>query len=144
MDLFFINKVYDFRPVHKYPWYFINEFGIVYSEKRKCFCNFVVDGFYLRIRLSKNWQKKKLRVHQLVCRAFNGPPPTKHRIINHKDMNTFNNHYTNLEWSNDAKNQQHKHQNWGWFSKEEKLIKYGSMRTLSVHQYYSLIMQQYE
>lgn len=43
---------------------------------------------------------KQVFVHQLICRAFHGPPPTeKHTSVHHKDKIRDHNNVENLEWS---------------------------------------------
>lgn len=80
--------------------YTITEDGTVYSYKyntkrvRKPFLN---KGGYLYLDLSKNNKVTRFAVHQLVAKMyvdgwFEGA------VVNHKDGNTTNNHYTNLEW----------------------------------------------
>lgn len=43
-------------------------------------------------------------VHQLVVRAFIGPPPTDKHCVNHIDGNRQNNSATNLEWATPKEN----------------------------------------
>lgn len=47
--------------------------------------------------------------HQLVCLAFNGPPPAdgERYEVNHKDGNKHNNIPANLEWTTRTQNTQH-------------------------------------
>ena len=49
---------------------------------------------------------KHYRVHQLVCRAFNGEPPTPKHEPNHKDHVRSNNRADNLEWMTRKENLQ--------------------------------------
>lgn len=50
---------------------------------------------YYRIHIGKRIE----RVHRLVAKAFvENPNPEIYNIVNHKDGNKYNNHYTNLEW----------------------------------------------
>lgn len=47
-------------------------------------------------------------VHRLVAKAFvKNPNPDKYKIINHIDGDKSNNVYTNLEWCNHSRNNQH-------------------------------------
>lgn len=52
---------------------------------------------YLSICLSKNDKKKYVQIHRLVGFAF-VDGYFEGAVINHKDTNIHNNHYTNLEW----------------------------------------------
>lgn len=39
-----------------------------------------------------------LKIHRLVCEAFNGPPPFKGAMAMHIDEDSRNNHPSNLKW----------------------------------------------
>lgn len=62
-------------------------------------------------------EKKKLRTHILVAKAFILNPENK-KTVNHKDGNKQNNNDWNLEWATQLENTQH--------AKDNKLYKYGS------------------
>lgn len=51
------------------------------------------------VRLYVNGKKKSLKVHRLVCEAFNGPPPSPDAIVAHFDDVPSNNIFTNLRWT---------------------------------------------
>ncbi|WVR22054.1 MAG: HNH endonuclease [Malazfec virus 1] len=60
---------------------------------------------YLVVRLSKNGSSKMFKTHRLVAHMFvENPNPTKFTVVNHKDENTSNAVYTNLEWCDIAYN----------------------------------------
>lgn len=63
---------------------------------------------YERVGLRRKGASNRqwLFVHQLVARAFIGPPP-KYRIVNHKDRNKRNNRTGNLEYVSRAENSRH-------------------------------------
>lgn len=61
---------------------------------------------YLIVRLSKNNIKKVELVHRLVAEAFVHNPKSK-KTVNHKDNNSMNNHFKNLEWCTQAENIRH-------------------------------------
>lgn len=87
----------------------VSEYGDIwgihdYSKKRKA--NLDEDGYYrLNIKYKKPHLNKKgeicsygaLFVHRLVAMAFLSNP-NHYPVINHKDGNKQNNHYSNLEW----------------------------------------------
>ena len=61
---------------------------------------------YLSVSLSKDNSFKTFRVHRLVAIHFI-PNPLFLPEVNHKDGNTFNNDYTNLEWCTTKENITH-------------------------------------
>jgi hypothetical protein len=58
---------------------------------------------YKKVELSKNGEKKSLRVHRLVALAFI-PTVEGKPFINHKDGDPHNNNVSNLEWCNQQEN----------------------------------------
>ena len=52
---------------------------------------------YLFVKLCKNGEQKKFKVHRLLCQAFL-PNPNNLPDVNHKDENPSNNRVENLEW----------------------------------------------
>lgn len=94
----------EWKPVKGYEeLYKISEYGDVIRTKKyknskdtplKTFKD--KDG-YLKVCLCKNNNNKTWFVHRLVALAFlenkNG-----YNVINHKDENKTNNHFSNLEW----------------------------------------------
>lgn len=99
-----INERYYF--INGYNNYIITESGKVYSNKRKKNNKFVelkIKGRqykdrYLSVCLcDENPKHKYVQVHRLVAKYFcdgyfDGA------VVNHKDANIHNNHYSNLEW----------------------------------------------
>jgi len=63
------------------------------------------DG-YSGVALSKDGKVHHLRVHRLVAMAFL-ENLDNHPIVNHKDLNVANNHYSNLEWCTYVHNTKH-------------------------------------
>lgn len=54
----------------------------------------------VRIKLPKGQGVKVMRLHRLVAMVFvPNPDPDKYKVVQHKDGNVFNNHCTNLEWT---------------------------------------------
>lgn len=54
-------------------------------------------------------QARRVKVHRLVCEAFNAPPPAARPYVNHKDGVKLNNRADNLEWVSAAENAAHAH-----------------------------------
>jgi HNH endonuclease len=52
---------------------------------------------------------KGYAVHDLVCRAFHGDPPTEDLVVNHKDEDPGNNKPDNLEWLSFGDNIRYSH-----------------------------------
>jgi hypothetical protein len=67
------------------------------------------DG-YSGVSLSKNGKAHHLRVHRLVAMAFLDNLEN-HPIVNHKDLDVTNNHYSNLEWCTFVHNTKHYYDN---------------------------------
>lgn len=94
--------------------YEVSDFGRVRSLPRK----FQPAGKVLRTRPHRDGYRtvalydgvgnaKTLLVHRLVALAFLGAAPDGLPDINHDDGNKVNNHFKNLEWSNDSLNVAH-------------------------------------
>nr|DAY45726.1 MAG TPA: homing endonuclease [Crassvirales sp.] len=92
--------------------YAVNAFGEVKSLKRKCYDipnnrvyiikekilkPYKNNKGYMCVDLRIKGKTKKYLVHRLVATYFI-ENPNNMPIINHKDCNPLNNHYTNLEW----------------------------------------------
>lgn len=90
-----------FKPIRDYDDYLIGSSGTIISYKYnkprilKPFLD--SQGRYYMIVLCKNNIKRKKLVHRLVCEAF-VENPNNYNVVNHKDHNTHNNCYKNLEW----------------------------------------------
>ena len=68
------------------------------------------DRGYCRVNLCKDGDGKKYRIHQLVAKAF-CEGYKEGLVVNHKDLNKENNHYSNLEWITQKENIIHYYQN---------------------------------
>lgn len=65
------------------------------------------DG-YLYVTLSEYGIRKRMTVHQIVCRAFKGAPPSLKHEPNHVHGDPANNNDWNLEWVTRKQNNLHK------------------------------------
>jgi hypothetical protein len=69
-----------------------------------------VTGWYLQVALyrdgSEPWRQRvfKFLVHQLVLRAFGGPPPTDSHEVRHLNGNGLDNRISNLRWGTRQEN----------------------------------------
>lgn len=107
------HVAYYHMPIKGYEGlYTIDEFGNVYSIRRKCIVKpFVNSSGYLRINLYDSTGKsKKHYIHRLVADTFISNP-NHLKIVNHKDCNKLNNHYINLEWCTQSENVVHSYKN---------------------------------
>ena len=59
----------------------------------------------------KATSEKHARVHDLVARAFIGPPPTPQHTVDHADRNRSNNDVSNLSWKSKSEQAQATYQN---------------------------------
>jgi len=78
--------------------YYINEEGKIYSKFKQDYLTPYDNGRgYLCVYMGRG---NRYQISHLVAYNFIGPPPShiKDPTINHKDGNTYNNYYTNLEW----------------------------------------------
>ena len=105
-----INEKYYF--IKGYDNYIITESGKVYSNRRKKdnkFVELTVKGWqykdrYLSICLcGDNLEYKYVQLHRLVAEYF-CEGYFEGAVVNHKDTNIHNNHYTNLEWVTQKEN----------------------------------------
>lgn len=61
---------------------------------------------YLNVNLCIDYNRICANVHRLVCEAFHDNP-NNYPVINHKDLNPFNNKSDNLEWCTISHNVKH-------------------------------------
>ena len=93
--------------------YYITSNGDIYSYKNKYKCRKGLRKLipwehngYLYIQLVDGEHKKRCLMHRLVAEYF-VDGYFEGAVVNHKDSNTFNNDYTNLEWVTQKENVHH-------------------------------------
>lgn len=91
----------------EYENYLVYENGDVFSLYRNKFLkpDITIHG-YKQVSLFINKEVKRIKVHRLVALLFLKKIKGKN-VINHKDGNKQNNHYTNLEWCTTLDNNKH-------------------------------------
>lgn len=69
-------------------------------------------GSYFNVSaVSDDLRYRAKQVHDLVCRAFHGPPPSEGHEVNHKDGNKHHNLPDNVEWMTRSENLTHAYEN---------------------------------
>lgn len=98
-----VNKI-DFLPIGTDSGYGVSGCGMVINLLKNSVIKPIVNGEgYLLFNAGR---KIKLTVHREVARLF-VPNPCNLPVVNHKDGNKQNNHYSNLEWVTHSENSQH-------------------------------------
>lgn len=86
--------------------YEINEFGEVRNRKGIVLKPLNRKDGYLQYTLCQNGKRHSCKIHRLVAEHF-VENPNEYKIVNHKDGNKRNNHFSNLEWCTSQQNNQH-------------------------------------
>lgn len=88
-----------------YSGYLANRNGHILNKKTKNFSVGGRAGRYLKVSAYKDGLNKPslYYVHDLVCRAFNGPP-LDNQVVLHKDNTRHNNTPANLSWGSQSEN----------------------------------------
>ena len=85
-----------------YPGYQVSENGEIWSTKSQKFLAQHIKNGYKTINIKGNTHL----VHRLIAKAYI-PNNDDNLVVNHKDGNKLNNHYTNLEWITQKENVHH-------------------------------------
>jgi hypothetical protein len=89
-----------------YPKYLIYNNGQIYTKRRNHYLKLSISGGYYSVNLSNGNGQRNFSVHILVAQHFCDNLDNK-PIVNHRDGNKLNNHYTNLEWVTHSENNRH-------------------------------------
>ena len=94
-----------FRPVVGFPKYLVNEFGVVVNKRTRAILRSSLNrkGYPVVCLTGKATET----VHRIVAKAWI-PNPENKPEVNHIDGNKVHNFVTNLEWSTNAENADHK------------------------------------
>ena len=99
-----------FKDVEGYEGiYTISNYGRLFNTKKELKPYLLNNGYYSCI-LCKDGNRKNKTIHQLVAKHF-VEGYKEGLVVNHKDLNKTNNHYSNLEWITPKENSIHYHQN---------------------------------
>lgn len=91
--------------IPEYSGYCANKKGHILNKKTKNFSVGGRAGRYLKVSAYKDGltNPSLYYVHDLICRAFHGPPKIK-QVVLHKDNNRNNNNPYNLAWGSQSDN----------------------------------------
>jgi len=93
-----LYQLHQWKPIKGYEkQYQINEIGEVKNQRGHILSPHSDKDGYFRVDLYKHNERKKFGVHQLVARNFVSGN-FEGAVVNHKDENKRNNHFSNLEW----------------------------------------------
>lgn len=85
--------------------YAANRNGFILNKKLENSTEGAISGRYRKVCVYADGEKEpKLRyTHNLICRAFYGPPKKK-QVVTHKDNVRLNNRPKNLQWASQSEN----------------------------------------
>ena len=101
-------KMLDYPDIKK-NMYSISENGEITNviTGKKLRTNINGSGYLVLALQTYSSGSKTFSVHRLVAYMFVERTNIKHNVVNHLDGNKLNNHYTNLEWTDRAGNNEH-------------------------------------
>ncbi len=108
-----------FYPIPNFEDYWINPKGEIKKFRLNGTFFFLkpsMSNSYPRVKITKKVNNKEKQfnffIHRLVASMFvENPKPRKKKLVNHKDLNKLNYHYSNLEWVSPSENNIHYHKN---------------------------------
>jgi len=101
-----LNKEFEWGENLIYPNYKISNFGTLLNKNGYRKTLIPCSGYY-NYCLSKEGINKPFRVHRIVALFFVEGRTEERNIVNHRDENKLNFHYTNLEWVTSKENMMH-------------------------------------
>ncbi len=98
----------EYRVIPGYDAYVVTCEGIVLSTERNLeLSRYLLNG-YLIVNTFRGSLTETLPVHRAVALAWvDNPDPEQFVMVNHKDGDPLNNHYSNLEWTDASGNNYH-------------------------------------
>ena len=96
----------NYNKIEGYENYMVSDTGMILNIKKNKHLINVIAGRYVIVLLYKNNKRKRHYVHRLVAEAFCKKQEGKTQV-NHKDLNRYNTHYSNLEWVSAKENVAH-------------------------------------
>lgn len=98
----------EFRVIPRYEGYGVTQNGIVKSLERDLILSRYLLNGYLIVDAFRGAYTETLPVHRAVALAWVvNPDLNKYTVVNHKDGETLNNWYENLEWTDHSGNNYH-------------------------------------
>lgn len=92
-----MTKVKIFRLKGEDTRYAVSEYGEITNISTNKKLKYYIDNAgYVTVNVAVNKEVVKLKIHLVVNELFNTPRPEGF-VVNHKDHNKLNNHYSNLE-----------------------------------------------
>lgn len=104
-----VDMTNNFVELNDYPGYLIFENGDVFNfVKQKKVTPHPAGHYHVVYISNRDGKYGPVKRHRLVALAFvHNDDPTTCTEVNHKDGNTTNDHYANLEWVSPSQNRQH-------------------------------------
>ena len=107
----YINNLEQWRLISEFPNYMVSSCGRVMNIRTfRVLKPQMTSNGYLYVVLSSNGESSNKSIHRLVAESFilnlNDLP-----FVDHKDINSVNNHISNLRWCNQRENNQNRSKN---------------------------------